>query len=111
MSSRVMTYTDAAASLSRSAFFETEVTSMFISSSRLSSVSSLGAVAACEDSPVQMMVIASVSNQTETTRTRQPSRTTTALAPRENVLKDAAGLGWAQAVIASSSSPGDLLLL
>src|SRR6059036_2771282 len=54
------------------------------------------------------MVVASASNQTETTRTRQPIRTTTALAPRENVLRDAAR-GWTQAVMASS--PGDLLLL
>src|SRR3989449_11522716 len=54
------------------------------------------------------MVVASVSNQTETTRTRKPIRTTTALAARENVLRDAAR-GWAQAVMASS--PGDLLLL
>src|SRR2546427_9368322 len=108
MSSRVMTYTAAAASLSRSGFFDTEVTSTFISSSRLSSVSSLGAVAAWEGAPVQMMVVASVSNQTETTRTRQPIRTTTALAPRENVLRDTAR-GWAQAVMATSS--GDLLLL
>src|SRR5437870_13206227 len=91
MSSRVMTYTAAAASLSRSGFFDTEVTSTFISSSRLSSVSSLGAVAAWEGAPVQMIVVASASNQAETTRTR----------------------GWAQAVMASSSSssPGDLLLL
>src|SRR5712691_627278 len=107
MSSRVMTYTAAAASLSRSGFFDTEVTSTFISSSRLSSVSSLGAVAAWEGAPAQTMVVVSVSNQTETTRTRQPIRTTTALAPRENVLRDAAR-GWAQAVMASSS-PGDLL--
>src|SRR5260370_15982835 len=107
-----MTYTAAAAWLSRSGFFDTEVTSTFISSSRLSSVSSLGAVAAWEGVPVQMMVVVSVSNQTETTRTRQPIRTTTALAPRENVLRDAAG-GWAQAVMASSSSssPGALFLL
>src|SRR5437899_11262944 len=54
------------------------------------------------------MVVASASNQTETTRTRQPSRTTTALARRDNVLRDAAS-GWAQAVMASS--PGDLLLV
>src|SRR5437899_11072929 len=91
MSSRVMTYTAAAASLSRSGFFDTEVTSTFISSSRLSSVSSLGAVAAWEGAPVQMIVVASASNQAETTCTR----------------------GWAQAVMtsSSSSSPGDLLLL
>src|SRR5207302_1802719 len=107
MSSRVMTYTAAAASLSRSGFFDTEVTSTFISSSRLSSVSSLGAVAAWESAPVQMMVVASASNQAETARTRQPIRTTTALAAHENALRDAAR-GWAQAVMASS--PGDLLL-
>src|SRR2546425_11440542 len=100
MSSRVMTYTAAAASLSRSGFFDTEVTSTFISSSRLSSVSSLGAVAAWEDSPVQTMVVASASNQTGTVRTRKRTRTTTALAPRENVERDVPGLGWAQAVMA-----------
>src|SRR5438132_12148572 len=98
MSSRVMTYTAAAASLSRSGFFDTEVTSTFINSSRLSSVSSLGAVAAWEGAPVQMMVVASASNQAETARTRRRTRTTAALAARENVLIDAAR-SWAQAVM------------
>src|SRR5260370_17760334 len=54
------------------------------------------------------MVVASASNQTATTRTRRPIRTTTALAPRGNVLGDAARR-LAQAVMASSA--GDLLLL
>src|SRR3989441_12486583 len=55
------------------------------------------------------MVVASASNQTGTVRTRKRTRTTTGLAPRENVERDVPGLGWAQAVMASS--PGDLLLL
>ncbi len=59
MSSCVITYTAAAAFICVSGFLDTVVTSTFINSSRLSSVRSSDFIAACADTPVQVVVTAS----------------------------------------------------